>query len=758
MRIDDELKATLEFATEEARKRKHEYLTTEHLLYALCSEKRAVKILLNAGVEPNRLQKKLIHFFNDHLEALPLEEAGEPAQTIAFWRVIQRAVLQAQSAGNDILYRSDILASLFNEKESYAVDLLTQMGASKLSIVRYISHGEHKVSPQNKPPGDEYEDEIDENIESPLASYAVHLNERAKAGEIDPLIGRHDELQLIAQTLARRRKNNPLLVGEPGVGKTAIIEGLALAIENKQVSEVLKSAQIYSLDLGALLAGTKYRGQFEQRFKALLDELQEHPNAILFIDEFHNMVGAGTTTGSSVDAVSMLKPLMARGKLKCIASISHSEMSASLDRDGSLLRRFHPIDIDEPSVEDTIKIMNGLLPHYEKHHGVTFDKKALVAAAELSDRFLSDRRLPDKAIDIIDQAGAANQLLPPKTRVKKIREAQIEAVVSLMAKIPEQTVSSDDRAALKQVEPKLKAQIFGQDKAISTLSSAIKMARAGLRSPDKPMGSFLFAGPTGVGKTELSKQLAQTLGISFLRFDMSEYMEKHTVSRLIGAPPGYVGYDRGGLLTDAIRRTPHAVLLLDEIEKAHSDLFNVLLQAMDHATMTDNNGREADFRHVILIMTTNAGGREMTANEVGFNREEVVSDLQVKSAIEKVFSPEFRNRLDGWITFDSLSRETMRKIVDKFTDELGDQLKEKNVRLKLTEGGRKWLAEKGYDIKFGARPLSRLIRERLKQPLADEILFGCLKNGGLVTAKTAQGELVLSYTKKAGKRSISRKT
>ena len=759
MNIDDELRTTIEAAAEEARNRRHEYLTVEHLLYALCADKRAVEILRAVGGNLKKLLKGLETFFDEHLEPVPITSPGmgegedeeapvDPTQTIAFWRVLQRAAMQVRGSGRETIDSGHVLISLFRETDSHAVYLLGLQAITRLDVVRFVSHGISKTAPakrsdgQPQPEGDE--DGDDEVIENPLETFTTNLNERAANGEIDPLVGRKDELRLVIQTLARRRKNNPVLVGDSGVGKTAIAEGLAKAIYEKKVPKVLADAIIYALDMGGLLAGTKFRGQFEERLKGVMDAVVGDKNAILFIDEIHTIVGAGATSGGSMDASNLLKPALASGQLRCIGSTTYQDYKQAFGRDRALERRFQRIEINEPTVSETAEILRGLAPQYEAHHEVKYAADALEAAAELSAKYINDRFLPDKAIDVIDQAGAANRLEPESQRKKVLEAGDIEKVVALMAKIPEQSVSLEDQRSLEALEPVLRKVVYGQDTAIDTVVSAIKLSRAGLGTPETPIGSFLFSGPTGVGKTELAKQLAEAMGVEFIRFDMSEYMEKHTVSRLIGAPPGYVGFDQGGLLTDAVRRTPHAVLLLDEIEKAHPDVFNILLQVMDHATLTDNNGRQSDFRHVILIMTTNAGARDLTAQRVGFNREKEGSGDRSKTAIERVFSPEFRNRLDAWVAFEQLDSSTMGLIVDKFVAQLSEQLADKGVELKLTPQARAWLAKEGYDPLFGARPMRRLIQDTLKRPLADRILFGDLQEGGLVTVRVKKGALLLA--------------
>ena len=749
MRMSEDLRSTIDSAIEEARERRHEYITLEHLLLALCADPQGLEVLQATGARVGKLIDELDEYLNEVLEPVLHEDPDfEPRQTIAFWRVLQRAAMHVQGAGKEEVTSGNVLASLLREEESQAVYLLDSQGVSRLDVVRYLSHGVAK----DGMPGPEIGGDLDEEegpVGDPLEAFCSDLVERASKGLIDPLVGRQDELRLVTQALARRRKNNPVLVGDPGVGKTAIVEGLANAIHEGKVPKILENARIYALDMGALLAGTKYRGEFEQRLKAVINAVTEEPNHILFIDEIHTIVGAGAASSGSLDASNILKPALASGELRCIGSTTHQEYKASFDRDRALARRFQQVEVEEASVEDSIEVLKGLRSRYEDHHEVRYDDPSLEAAATLAFKYINDRRLPDKAIDVVDQAGAANQLLDGEERQEVLGAADIEAVVASIAKIPEQSVSSSDQDNLANLEPRLREVIYGQDQAIEDIVSAIKLSRSGLGPPDRPIGSFLFSGPTGVGKTELAKQLAEAMGVGFLRFDMSEYMEKHTVSRLIGAPPGYVGFDQGGLLTDAIRRTPHTVLLLDEIEKAHPDVFNILLQVMDHATLTDNNGRKADFRHVILLMTTNAGGRELTSTPIGFGDENVAStEGKSKPAIERIFSPEFRNRLDGWIVFEPLSGDSVRKVVDKLVGELADQLSEKDVDLELSGGARDWLAENGYERDFGARPMRRLIDQKIKRPLADRILFGELQDGGKVEIgpPDAEGELELRVT------------
>ena len=737
--IAKELQTSFRNALDEAARMRHEYLTLEHLLLALTKDARTREVLKACGANLKRLQERLESFLKETVERLPDGVEAEPQQTIGVERVLHRAAVHALSAEQKVIDGGDILVALFREEESHALYLLQEEGISRLDLLNYISHGVSKDGETESPDGesrpaaagDEDEEGESNARKSPLEAYTSQLNVEAKEGRIDPLIGREKELERTIQVLCRRRKNNPLYVGETGVGKTAIAEGLALRIHEGKVPDVLKGAVVYSLDMGALLAGTKFRGQFEERLKGVLKELKEHPNAILFIDEIHTIVGAGATSGGSMDASNLLKPALASGKLRCIGSTTYQEFKASFERDRALSRRFQKIEVGEPSIEDTVLILEGLKSRYEEHHHVTYDADAIRAAAELSAKHINDRFLPDKAIDVIDEAGAAERLKPEGQRTGKVTLADVESVVAKMARIPAKSVSAQEGVQLQNLEKELEGVIFGQDSAIRELTSAIKLARSGLRAPEKPIGSFLFSGPTGVGKTELAKQLALTLGVEFLRFDMSEYSEKHTVSRLIGAPPGYVGFDQGGLLTDSIRKHPYAVLVLDEIEKAHPDLFNILLQVMDHATLTDNNGRKADFRNIILILTTNAGAQEMSTKAIGFGDVGKPADgTRAKKAIERTFTPEFRNRLDGWILFSGLPPEIILKVVDKEVRLLQKMLTEKKVKLELTPAARAWLAEHGYDPAFGARPMARLVDNSLKKPLAEALLFGDLRNGG----------------------------
>ena len=743
-----ELEETLSFAVDEAVKHKHEFVTLEHLLFALLEDTAAREILFNCGAQIEELARALQEYFETQLEKIPADVKTMPELTSTFQSTISYAVLQAEGSGQPAVDGGNILAALYQAEQSYAVYLLLQQGVSRLDILNYISHGISKVDEGDMLPDFDLDD--DENPfqsgprKKPLESFCVELVAKAEAGEIDPIVGRTAEIERTIQVLCRRKKNNPLYVGEPGVGKTALAEGLALKISEGNVPEVLLGAKVFALDMGAVLAGTRYRGDFEQRFKAIITELKEHENAILFIDEIHTIVGAGAVSGGSMDASNILKPALAEGQLRCIGSTTHAEYKAAFDRDRALARRFQRIDINEPTIEETYEILKGLKRFYEQHHGVKYGNDALRTAAELAGKYINDRFLPDKAIDVIDEVGASVKLLPASRRPKKVSVQMVENTIARMAKIPPKTVVANEKERLKTLRDDLKKTIFGQDDAINAIVDAIQISRAGLGAQEKPVGSFLFSGPTGVGKTEVSKQLAETLGVEFMRFDMSEYAEPHTVSRLIGAPPGYVGFDQGGLLTEAIMRTPHAVLVLDEIEKAHPNLFNLLLQVMDSATLTDNNGKKADFRNVILIMTTNAGARELSSGGVGFRN---ASDTKgnAKGVIERTFTPEFRNRLDAWVAFKPLDIDIIKLIVDKFIKELNGQLAEKRVLVKLTEEAREWLAVNGFDARYGARPMSRLIHEKIKQPLANEILFGKLTDGGSALVDENDGELTLKF-------------
>ncbi len=734
--VSKDLQQTLQNAVAEARRRRHEYVTLEHLLHAMVKDKVAAEVLAACGADLSLLEKELTEYLDRTLEATDGEQ--EPEQTAAFQRVLQRAAWHVQGTGRTELNAGDVLVAITREKGSHAVYLLEKQGVRRIDILQYISHGISKdggATPSapgegEGPQGGE-EEGPPQTVKDPFKAFTVNLVERAAKGLIDPLIGRDSEVERTIQVLCRRRKNNPVFVGDPGVGKTAIVEGLALRIFEKKVPKILADAAIYSLDMGLLLAGTKFRGEFEQRLKGVIAGVKKIPNAILFIDEIHTIVGAGATSGSSLDASNLLKPGLASGELRCIGSTTYQDYKATFERDHALARRFQKIEIQEPSVADTILILKGLKKVYEDHHGVEYTSRALRAAAELSAKHINDRKLPDKAIDVLDEAGARDRMRPEEKRHRRITARDVERVVAIIAKIPARTVSTDDKTALASLEPELRKVIFGQDTAIDAIAAAIKLGRSGLGSPEKPTGCFLFSGPTGVGKTELAKQLARILGVEFLRFDMTEYQEKHTVSRLIGAPPGYVGFDQGGLLTDAIRKTPYTVLLLDEIEKAHPDIYNLLLQVMDHATLTDNNGRKADFRNVVLIMTTNAGAQELSARRVGFGPE-AQAPGNARGAIERTFSPEFRNRLDAWVSFESLPADVVVKIVDKFVAELSAQLLEKKVVLELTPAARAWFAEHGFDPKMGARPMARLVQNELKKALAEKILFGDLQDGGTV--------------------------
>jgi ATP-dependent Clp protease ATP-binding subunit ClpA len=743
--IAKSLQATFEFAVSEAVRRRHEYVTLEHLLFALLHDRTVNDVIRACSGDVESLKKQLDEFIDktyDHLE----EDDIQPTLTTMLQRVIQYAQLHAQSSGQKEVDTGQMLAAVYHAEKSQAVFLLRSHGVEKLDVLTYLSHGIPKHGPDETPAGMlPAAGEDDAPVRNPLESFAVNLLERAKKGEIDPLIGRTAELERTIQILCRRRKNNPLFVGEPGVGKTAIAEGLALKIHLGEIPMVLKNAEVWSLDMGSLLAGTKYRGEFEQRLKAVIAALTEKKDAILFIDEIHTIVGAGAVSGGTMDASNMLKPAIASGKLRVIGSTTYGEYKQSFERDRALARRFQKIEVGEPSVEETIQILEGLKSYYEEHHGVTFTPEAIRLAAELSAKYIHDRHLPDKAIDVLDEAGARARMMrtPETTGTEAIDIHEVETVVSRMAKIPPRTVAVREKDRLQALESELRGVIYGQDHAIKQVVSAIKLSRSGLGSAEKPIGSFLFSGPTGVGKTELARQLALSLGVEFIRFDMSEYMEPHTVSRLIGAPPGYVGFDQGGLLTDAVTKTPYAVLVLDEIEKAHPNLFSILLQVMDHATLTDNNGKKADFRNVILIMTTNAGGREMTDASPGFMNN--AASGHGRGIIERTFAPEFRNRLDAWIAFEPLAFETIEKVVDKFIAELRTQLAAKNVTLELREGGRAWLAKNGYDRSFGARPMARLISTKIKEPLVDAVLFGKLAEGGAVVVDAEAEELVLSY-------------
>ncbi len=744
--LSKELELTLNLAFKEAREKRHEFLTVEHLLLALTDNPAAVAVLKACGANLDQLRRDLRVFLDETTPLLPLNDSRETQPTLGFQRVLQRAILHVQSSGKTEVTGANVLVAIFSEQESQAVYFLHKQNISRLDVVNYISHGISSMSNDEEVGGVNPADEegvAEAGNKSPLEAFATNLNQRARQGRIDPLIGRRLEVERTIQVLCRRRKNNPLFVGEAGVGKTAIAEGLAKKIVDGEVPDVLKNSTIYSLDLGALVAGTKYRGDFEKRLKGLLAQLKKDPGAVLFIDEIHTIIGAGSASGGVMDASNLIKPMLASGELKCIGSTTYQEYRGIFEKDRALARRFQKIDVGEPTVDETIQILKGLKDRFEAHHGVRYTEPALTAAAELSAKHITDRRLPDKAIDVIDEAGARVQLSPPSKRKKTIGVPDIEAIVAHIARIPPKRVSSSDMRVLETLEGDLKNVIYGQDQAIETLAATIKMSRAGLGNEQKPVGSFLFAGPTGVGKTEVTRQLAEMLGIHLIRFDMSEYMERHTVSRLIGAPPGYVGFDQGGLLTEEVIKHPHSVVLLDEIEKAHPDVFNLLLQVMDHGTLTDNNGRHADFRNVILIMTTNAGAEEMSRRSIGFTTQDHTKDGM--EAIRKSFTPEFRNRLDAIIQFNPLGAESVQRVVDKFIRELAAQLAEKRVKLQVDDEARLWLAEKGYDPKMGARPMARVIQEHIKKPLAEKLLFGELANGGGVEISAANGELVFEF-------------
>jgi len=745
--IAKELQASFRLALAEAKRMHHEYLTLEHLLLALLKDSKTRQVLTACGANLRRLQKRLEEFLEQTVERLPAGVEADPQQTIGVERVLQRAAIHALSAEQKIIDGGDVLVAIFREEESHALYLLQQEGVSRLDVLNYVSHG---VPKEGFSPGEGAQDDEEGGAMQgdPLEAYATNLNVEAREGRIDPLIGRALELERTVQVLCRRRKNNPLYVGETGVGKTAMAEGLALRIHQGKVPDALKGATIYSLDMGALLAGTKFRGQFEERLKGVLKALIKHPNAILFIDEIHTIVGAGATNSGSMDASNLLKPALASGRLRCIGSTTYQDFKGAFERDRALSRRFQKIEIGEPTVEETVQILEGLKPSYEEHHQVKYAPEAIRAAAELSAKHINEKFLPDKAIDVIDEAGAADRLRSPSERTGQVSTHDVEVIISKMAKIPQKTVSASDRMQLGRLESELKAVIFGQDKAISELTAAIKLSRSGLRTAEKPIGSFLFSGPTGVGKTELAKQLARVLGVEFLRYDMSEYSEKHTVSRLIGAPPGYIGFEQGGLLTDAVRKNPYAVVVLDEIEKAHPDLFNILLQVMDHATLTDNNGRKADFRNVVLILTTNAGAQEMSEKVMGFgDSKSNIDGSKAKRVIERTFTPEFRNRLDAWIAFSGLTTEVILKVVDKEVGLLQKQLDDKRVTLVLSPEAKEWLAKHGYDAAFGARPMARLIDQSIKKPLAEALLFGDLQNGGTAQVGVSGDSLDIRYKK-----------
>ena len=728
--IAQELEVSLHMAFMDARQKRHELITVEHLLLAMIDNPTAADVLRACGANLDNLRSELNHYIEEHTPMVGGDEEVDTQPTLGFQRVIQRAILHVQSSGKKEVTGANVLVAIYGEKDSHAVFFLHQQGVTRLDVVNYISHGVAKVAEEAKRAETEQTAEADAPPASALDSYTLNLNEQVLAGKIDPVIGRDKELERVIQTLCRRRKNNPLLVGEAGVGKTAIAEGLARRIVEKTVPEVLANAVIYSLDMGALLAGTKYRGDFEQRLKAVMKKLEEQPDAVLFIDEIHTLIGAGAASGGTLDASNLLKPALSNGSLKCIGATTYQEYRGIFEKDHALSRRFQKVDVEEPSIAETVQILKGLKSRFEKHHSVKYTLGALNTAAELSAKYINDRHLPDKAIDVIDEAGAAQRILPKSKQKKIIGDKEIEDIIAKIARIPPKNISSDDRNALKTLDRDLKAVVFGQDKAIESLASAIKMARSGLGSQNKPIGSFLFSGPTGVGKTEVAKQLAYTLGIELVRFDMSEYMERHAVSRLIGAPPGYVGFEQGGLMTEAITKHPYCVLLLDEIEKAHPDIYNILLQVMDHGTLTDNNGRKADFRNVTIIMTTNAGAESLSKTTMGFTQGKQVGDEMAE--IKRLFSPEFRNRLDATVSFAPLSQEIIMRVVDKFLMQLEDQLHEKKVEASFSDKLKAYLGKKGFDPLMGARPMSRLIQDTIRRGLADELLFGKLANGGHV--------------------------
>jgi ATP-dependent Clp protease ATP-binding subunit ClpA len=749
------LEQTLHRALSFASERRHEYATLEHLLLGLADDTDAATVLRACGVDLDKLRQELGEFLDKDLPGLATDRPGDPKPTAGFQRVVQRAAIHVQSSGRDEVTGANVLVALFSERESHAVYFLQLQDMTRLDAVNFISHGIAKApgrpparpttaeKPEPGAPESDREEKPGRRNQDALTTYCVNLNKKATSGKIDPLIGRESEIERTIQILCRRTKNNPLYVGDPGVGKTAIAEGLAKRIVEGDVPEVLAKSTIYSLDMGALLAGTRYRGDFEERLKAVVTELEAQPNAVLFIDEIHTVIGAGATSGGAMDASNLLKPALASGNLRCIGSTTYKEYRNYFEKDRALVRRFQKIDVNEPSVEDAIKILRGLKTNYERHHKVVYTEEAIRAAVELSAKYINDRKLPDKAIDVIDEVGASRMLLPEGKRRKTVTLRDVEEIVAKIARIPPKSVSADDKETLRNLERDLKNMVFGQDNAIDQLSAAIKLSRAGLRDAEKPIGNYLFSGPTGVGKTEVARQLASTLGIELIRFDMSEYMERHSVSRLIGAPPGYVGFDQGGLLTDGIDQHPHCVLLLDEIEKAHQDLFNILLQVMDHGKLTDHNGKSVDFRNVILIMTTNAGASDMAKAAIGFGREQRVGEDE--EAVKRLFTPEFRNRLDAIIAFAALGEETVGRVVEKFVMQLEAQLADRNVTIELTSGAKEWLAERGYDKLYGARPLGRVIQDYIKKPLAEELLFGKLVHGGSVKVALTEGELTFDY-------------
>lgn len=743
--LSKELEKSLNGVAQEASLKRHEFVTVEHLLLALLNNDQAIDVLVNVGADVEKLRAELEKYIDDTTPTLQMDDSERGTQTtLGFQRVVSRALFHVQSSGRKEVTGANVLVAIFSEQESQAVYLLKSQGVSRIDVVNFISHGISKIEGSSEESEDaelgETEDAEGEKRSSALESFATNLNEEAKAGRIDPLVGRDEEVERAVQILCRRRKNNPLLVGESGVGKTAIAEGLAKRIVDAKVPEVVAQSTIYALDLGALVAGTKYRGDFEKRFKAVLGELKKQEGSILFIDEIHTIIGAGAASGGVMDASNLLKPLLTSGQIRCMGSTTYQEYRGIFDKDRALSRRFQKIDVIEPDVDDTYRILKGLKSRFEDHYNLRYTDKALRTASELAARYINDRFMPDKAIDVIDEAGAAQQLQPASRRKKSIGVSDVEQVVAKIARIPSSQVTASDKASLRDLDSNLKMAVFGQDEAIEQLATAIKLSRAGLKSGEKPIGSFLFAGPTGVGKTEVCKQLAHTMGVELLRYDMSEYMERHTVSRLIGAPPGYVGFDQGGLLTEAVTKHPHSIVLLDEIEKAHPEVFNLLLQVMDHGTLTDNNGRKADFRNVVLVMTTNAGAQEMSRASIGFAEQDNTTDGM--EVIKRMFTPEFRNRLDAIVQFSALSIEVVKTVVDKFLTELQAQLDEKRVTLDVDDAAREWLAREGYDEKMGARPMQRLIQEKIKRQLAEDLLFGDLANGGgVVRVSVEEGEL-----------------
>lgn len=746
--LSKELEATLNSAFQNARQKRHEFITVEHLLLALIDNAAATQVLRACGMDLNLLKRDLSSFLEETTPKLSKKDDRDTQPTLGFQRVLQRAVFHVQSSGKKEVTGANVLVAIFGERESQAVFFLEKQNVTRLDVVNYISHGISKVDNESPNLNDLSGQDEDgggdsSTAKNPLEAYTLNLNEQAMMGKIDPLIGRQAEIERTLQILCRRRKNNPLFVGEAGVGKTAIVEGLAKMITDKKVPEVLLDCTIYSLDMGALLAGTKYRGDFEKRLKAILSQLRKEPNAVLFIDEIHTIIGAGAASGGAMDASNLIKPVLSSGELRCIGSTTYQEYRGIFEKDRALSRRFQKVDVGEPSVEETVQILYGLKSRFEEHHDVKYARQALRAAAELSARYITDRHLPDKAIDVIDEAGARQRLQPASKRKKTIGVNEVEQIIAKIARIPPKNVSLSDKEMLQNLERDLKMVVYGQDPAIESLSTAIKMARSGLRHLEKPIGSFLFAGPTGVGKTEVTRQLARIMGIELVRFDMSEYMERHTVSRLIGAPPGYVGYDQGGLLTELINKQPHSVLLLDEIEKAHPDVFNLLLQVMDHGSLTDTNGRKTDFRNVIIVMTTNAGAEQVNRASIGFKTQDHSTDAG--AVIKRTFSPEFRNRLDAIVHFKGLSSSNIAQVVDKFIIELENQLEDKHVTLDVDEPARAWLAKHGYDPLMGARPMARLIQEKIKKPLAEELLFGQLEKGGRVFVKVRNDDLALNF-------------